>query len=162
METSPAKRRKLDHQSSSGGPPSNGAAALGAAATAGTSRPSTFVLQAQELLSESRIDYEKAFSGADALCHRIKSTIEAIEPQSPTPVSIWTTTSFRVLGKMSTLILTFSRIADSPSILRAREDTWNSCPLPRTNAPTRISLQSRLCKAHAVQCCWQLCLQDDG
>lgn len=69
METSPAKRRKLDHQAS------------------GTSRPSTFVLQAQELLGESRVDYEKAFSGADALCHRIKSTIEAIAPQSPTPVS---------------------------------------------------------------------------
>lgn len=89
METSPAKRRKLDHQTSSGVPVSNGAAALDAAAIAGTSRPSTFVLQAQELLSESRLNYEKAFPGADGLCHRLKSTIEAIESQGPTLVSIY-------------------------------------------------------------------------
>lgn len=86
MDFSPAKRRKVDHPASQG-PVPDGAAALDAPATAATSRPSTFVLQTQELLGEVRLDYEKCFAAADDLLYRIKSTIEAIEPQDPTPVS---------------------------------------------------------------------------
>lgn len=89
MDSNPAKRRKLEHQ-----PPhqdqssATGAAdALDAAAIAGTSRPSAFVLQTQELLREVRINYDKSFSGADDLLRQIKTTIEDIHPQGPTPVS---------------------------------------------------------------------------
>lgn len=92
MESSPAKRRKLDHQpqlqpAQPAQPGPYGAAALDAAAIAGTFRPGAFVLQAQELLDEVRLDYDKAFPGADDLLHQIKSSIEAIQPQDPTPVS---------------------------------------------------------------------------
>lgn len=85
MDPNPAKRRKLEHQEPHDST-SNGAAALEAAATAGTSRPSTFVLQTQELLKEVRIDYNKYFAGADEFLHRVKSTIEEISPQGPTPI----------------------------------------------------------------------------
>ncbi|KAJ4405679.1 U3 snoRNP protein [Gnomoniopsis sp. IMI 355080] len=93
MDSNPAKRRKLEHR-----PPhqdestSIGAAdALDDAATAGTSRPSAFVLQTQELLRELRINYDKSFAGADDLLRHIKATIEAIHPQGPTPIHQATT-----------------------------------------------------------------------
>lgn len=85
MDANPAKRRKVDqtgaYSSGSNGPP------LNIAAIGGTSRPSTFALQAQELLQELRIDYDKSFPGADETLRRIKAAIEAIQPQGPTPVS---------------------------------------------------------------------------
>ncbi|KAJ0115952.1 hypothetical protein J7T55_004122 [Diaporthe amygdali] len=84
MDSNPAKRRKLDHESH--GLVANGSAALDAAAQAGTPRPSTFALQAQELLNEVRLDYSKTFAGADDLLHRIKSTIEETKPHGPTPI----------------------------------------------------------------------------
>lgn len=86
MDTNPAKRRKLDHQAPLQSD-SNSAAALDAAAGGGTSRPSTFVLQTQELLEEVRLDLDRAFPGAEDLLHRIKSTIQDIQPLGPTPVS---------------------------------------------------------------------------
>ncbi|KAJ4387965.1 U3 snoRNP protein [Gnomoniopsis smithogilvyi] len=88
MDSNPAKRRKLEHQPPCQDESSTGVVdALDAAATAGTSRPSAFVLQTQELLREVRINYEKTFAGADDLLRQIKSTIEAIHPQSPTPIN---------------------------------------------------------------------------
>lgn len=87
MDANPAKRRKLDHQTPDESGSKGSAAALNAAAAGGTSRPSTFVLQTQELLGELRIDYDKSFAGAEDLLHRIKATIEGIQPQGPTPVS---------------------------------------------------------------------------
>lgn len=83
MDSSPAKRRKLEHQS----PHQDKTPLHGAAASAGTSQPSAFVLQTKELLGEVRLNYDKAFAGADALLHQIKAAIEAIEPRDPTPVS---------------------------------------------------------------------------
>lgn len=84
MDSNPAKRRKLEHQDEAF---AHSIAALDAAASAGTSRPSAFVLQTQELLSEVGLNYEKSFAGADALLRRIKTTIEGIKPKEPTPVS---------------------------------------------------------------------------
>lgn len=139
METSPAKRRKLEHQTSSGVPASNGAAVLGAAA-AGTSRLSTFVLQAQELLSESRIDYEKAFPGADALCHRLKSTIEAIGPQSPTPVSSGNHDS--IDGRPRPNLLSYCRFTKLPP--PSRRNTVLLCPTPNRNRQKIHFTKSRM------------------
>lgn len=85
MDTNPAKRRKIDHESH--GLATDGGVALDAAAQAGTPRASTFALQTQELLREVRLDYSKAFSGADDLLHRIKSTLETTKPHGPSPVS---------------------------------------------------------------------------
>lgn len=83
MDSNPAKRRKLEHQ-----PPHQDDNPLhGTAASAGTSRPSAFMLQTKELLGEVRLNHDKAFPGADALLHQIKAAIEAIEPRDPTPVS---------------------------------------------------------------------------
>lgn len=87
MDNNPAKRRKVDHREPRG-LAADGSAALDAAAQAGTPRPSTFALQTQELLREVRLDYDKTFAGADALLHRIKSTLEATKPHEPTPVSV--------------------------------------------------------------------------
>lgn len=90
MDSNPAKRRKLEHQPPHQDSPSSTSAsdALDAAATAGTSRPSAFVLQTQELLREARINYDKSFPGADDLLRQIKSIIEAVQPQGPLPVSV--------------------------------------------------------------------------
>ncbi|KAK7745932.1 U3 snoRNP protein [Cytospora paraplurivora] len=84
MDPNPAKRRKLQHQEPHDS--SNSSAALEAASTSGASRSSTFVLQTRELLREVRINYDNHFAGADELLHRVKSTIEAISPQDPTPI----------------------------------------------------------------------------
>lgn len=97
MDSNRAKRRKLDHQVSQATALNGGAgSALDAAATGGTSRPSTFVLQAQELLDEVCIDYDKAFTGADDLLRSIKSTVEAIDPKGPTPVSFHSSLAWKV------------------------------------------------------------------
>lgn len=117
MDQNPAKRRKLEHQEPNEST-SNGSAALEAAATAGTSRPSTFVLQTQELLKEVRVNYTKYFSGADEFLHRVKSTIEGIGPQGPTPVSFL---SFSSAQPPSALAL-ISPSPDLPSFERPQEE----------------------------------------
>lgn len=77
---SPAKRRKLDHGQ-------DGAErALEQAASTGLSRSRAFVLEAEELLDSVRLDYAKAFDGADDLLHRIKDSVEAIKAHGPLPV----------------------------------------------------------------------------
>ena len=78
METSAAKRRKLDHQSSS--------------ATAGGRKSATaasaFAEAADDLLGDVRVDYAKAFEGADESLRGFKETIESIESHGPALVWI--------------------------------------------------------------------------
>ncbi|KAL1838520.1 hypothetical protein VTJ49DRAFT_2594 [Mycothermus thermophilus] len=73
MNSNPAKRRKLDHAQD------DAEVALAAAASAGISRSTTFILEAEELLDSVCPDYDAAFAGADDLLHRIKGFIEGIE-----------------------------------------------------------------------------------
>ncbi|KAK4203525.1 putative nucleolar protein 6 [Triangularia verruculosa] len=81
MDSGPAKRRKLDHSQ-------DGAekALESAVSTGGVSRSRAFILEAEELLEEVRIDYKTAFEGADQLLHKIKGSIEAIKAQEPLPI----------------------------------------------------------------------------
>ncbi len=73
MDEIPAKRRKLDR------PDEN---VLKAAGISG----SAFVLQIAELLKEERLDYGSDLEGVDDLLHKIKGSIENIEPHEATPV----------------------------------------------------------------------------
>ncbi|KAK1757279.1 nucleolar protein 6 [Echria macrotheca] len=81
MESAPAKRRKLDHSQTK---TDN---ALQTAAVTGVSRSRAFVLETEELLDEVSLDYATAFKGADELLHKIKSSIESIEPHEPTQIT---------------------------------------------------------------------------
>ncbi|KAK3321601.1 Nrap protein [Apodospora peruviana] len=74
MEPVSAKRRKLEH------PISSEEVALVAAASTGLSRSRAFILEAEELLGEVKLSYGTALQGVDDLLHRIKGSIEAIEP----------------------------------------------------------------------------------
>lgn len=86
MESSPPKRRKLEHDlGNTSGQNKN---AFGAAATAGLFRPSTFILETEELLKESRVDYGKAFAKADDLLRRLKGAIESIDSHESLPVIV--------------------------------------------------------------------------
>ena len=78
MAANPAKRRKL-------GP--TGEHSVDQAISVAVRQPTTFVLETDELLKESRLNYEKTFEGVDDLLRRIKTSIEAIEPHEPLPVS---------------------------------------------------------------------------
>ncbi|WPJ65254.1 hypothetical protein SMAC4_08609 [Sordaria macrospora] len=74
MEPGSAKRRKTGH--------SRGESAVGnidAAASSGLSRGRAFILEAEELLDEVKLDYATALEGVDSLLHKIKGSIEAIE-----------------------------------------------------------------------------------
>lgn len=84
MEEASPKRRKLDHSSSHSHAQS---LTYDSAASAGLYRPSTFILETEELLKEIRVDYGRALSGADSLLHDLKNAIESnIESHAPTPV----------------------------------------------------------------------------
>lgn len=160
MDWNPAKRRKLEHRlPHQDEPSSTGAAdALDAAATAGTSRPSAFILQTQELLRELRINYDKSFAGADDLLRRIKSTIEAIHPQGATPVS-------RPHGRpTSSSLLTCPLLccADPPGHSHARKEAWHCRSLPRSDASKGLSLQGLLLETLPSQHRWKLCRQNHG
>lgn len=151
MESSPAKRRKLDHQADQ--PGSNGLSPSDDAPTAATSvlPPSSFVLQTQELLAGVRVNHEKVFSGADDLLHRIKSAIEAIEPQAPTPVSNSVMDFGKPLVSSPSALLLLTMVHDYRSIKRRpsfRKSMMYSSRfparfLPRT-ASTKCLTQSRL------------------
>ncbi len=80
MDSAPAKRRKIEHSKGSTDK------ALQSAASTGISRSRAFILEAEELLEEVSLDYATAFAGADDLLHKIKGSIEAIEPQGSLPV----------------------------------------------------------------------------
>ncbi|KAL2163451.1 hypothetical protein VTH06DRAFT_5509 [Thermothelomyces fergusii] len=81
MDSTPAKRRKLDHFQD------DAEVLLQSAASTGISRSRTFVLESEELLDSVRLDYEAALDGADDLLHRIKGTIENIKPHEPLPIA---------------------------------------------------------------------------
>ncbi|KAK4179379.1 putative nucleolar protein 6 [Triangularia setosa] len=81
MESGPAKRRKLDHSQDGAEKALESALSAG-----GVSRSRAFILEAEELLEEARIDYKVAFEGADQLLHKIKGSIEAIKSQEPLPI----------------------------------------------------------------------------
>lgn len=83
-------------------------ASFESAITAGIQQPTSFVLETEELLREVRLDHEKAFEGADDLLHRLKGSIEAIEPHGPIPVNNIRNLSLEVLG------LTCSRSQKQP------------------------------------------------
>jgi len=82
MDAGPSKRRKLSHSEPSSD------TVLQSAASVGLSKSRAFVLEADELLREVALDYEAAFKGADALLHKVKSSIEAIQPHESLPVCI--------------------------------------------------------------------------
>ncbi|KAK3951378.1 Nrap protein [Pseudoneurospora amorphoporcata] len=74
MEPGSAKRRKIGH--------SRGESAVGnidAAASSGLSRGRAFILEAEELVDQVKLDYATALQGVDSLLHKIKGSIEAIE-----------------------------------------------------------------------------------
>ncbi|KAB5518226.1 Nrap protein [Coniochaeta sp. 2T2.1] len=75
MALNPAKRRKLD-----------GEASIDQAISVAVRQPTTFVLECDELLKESRPDYDKSFEGVDELLRRVKTSIEAIETHEALPV----------------------------------------------------------------------------
>lgn len=81
MYSAPAKRRKIEHKQ-------DGAekALESAVRTTGVSRGRAFILEAEELLDEVRIDYKTALEGADELLHRIKGAVEAIASNDALPV----------------------------------------------------------------------------
>ncbi|KAK3319911.1 Nrap protein [Cercophora scortea] len=73
MEPIPAKRRKIEH-------PRKGAEkALSSAPPTALSRSRAFILEADELLEEIRLDYGTTLEGVDGLLHKIKGSIEAID-----------------------------------------------------------------------------------
>ena len=80
MEPAPAKRRKLGNSSE------NVENALRSAASTGLSRSRAFALEAEELLTEVKLDYGEVLRGADDLLHKVKSSVEAIEPHGELPV----------------------------------------------------------------------------
>lgn len=80
MEPVSAKRRKLDHSIE------EPQGALVAAASTGLSKSMTFILEADELLEEVKLDYGAALEGVDGFLHKIKGSIEAIKPQESSKV----------------------------------------------------------------------------
>lgn len=82
----PTKRRKLDHASSESARAT--APNFESATSAGIFRPSTFILETEELLHQSRLNYDRFFTGSGELLHKLKSAIESIETHEPIPVRI--------------------------------------------------------------------------
>lgn len=83
MESS-TKRRKLGHAEA--GLKHKGLINFASRQTAQISTASTFILQTDELLSKTRLDYANTLQGVDGHLHALKSVIESIEPHSPIPV----------------------------------------------------------------------------
>ncbi|KAK4192215.1 putative nucleolar protein 6 [Podospora australis] len=82
MDSAPAKRRKIEHKQ-------DGAEKVleSAVRTTGVSRGRAFILEAEELLEEVRIDYKTALEGADGYLHRIKGAVEAVESHDALPLT---------------------------------------------------------------------------
>lgn len=80
-----SKRRKLDHGGS--GIRHDGLIDFESRSSTRVSPASTFVLQTDELLKETKVDYGAAFKGLDGQLHKIKGIIDSIEPHDPQPVS---------------------------------------------------------------------------
>ncbi|KAI1130138.1 Nrap protein [Nemania abortiva] len=81
MESNSPKRRKLDH--SHRGPTFEAVAS----SSMGASGSSAFVLEADELLKEVKLDYPKAFPGLDQTLRQFKEAIESLEQYGPIPIN---------------------------------------------------------------------------
>ncbi|EGX96603.1 pre-rRNA processing protein Utp22 [Cordyceps militaris CM01] len=79
-----SKRRKLDH----GGQGIRHKGLINFASRDATrvSAASTFVLKTDELLKETKLDYDTAFNGLDSQLNKIKSIIDSIEPHDSIPI----------------------------------------------------------------------------
>ncbi|KAK0725377.1 Nrap protein [Lasiosphaeris hirsuta] len=81
MDSGPAKRRKLGHSQTT---TENAAQSV---VPRGPSRLRAFIFEADELLGEVSLDYAVALRGADNLLHKVKGSIEAIEPHESLPIN---------------------------------------------------------------------------
>ncbi|KAI0893160.1 Nrap protein [Annulohypoxylon nitens] len=82
MDSSAAKRRKIDHEN--GGPAFEVASTT--ASSMGASGASAFVLETEELLKEVKYDYGKASASVQDTMRKFKDIIEASEPHEPHPI----------------------------------------------------------------------------
>ncbi|KAI1195694.1 Nrap protein [Nemania serpens] len=80
MESNSPKRRKLDH--THGGPTFESAVS----SSMGASGSGAFVLETDELLRESKLDYSKAFPALNETLRQFKEAIEGLEPYGPVPI----------------------------------------------------------------------------
>ena len=83
MESS-SKRRKLAHADPN--IKQNGLIDFGSRKTTQVSTASTFVLQTDELLNKTKLDYVKTLGDVDSHLHRLKTAIESIAPHEAIPV----------------------------------------------------------------------------
>jgi U3 small nucleolar RNA-associated protein 22 len=83
MESS-SKRRKLAHADT--GIKHSGLIDFASRKATQVSTASTFVLQTDELLIKTKLDYKKTLGEVDGYLHRLKSDIEAIPSHDPLPV----------------------------------------------------------------------------
>jgi U3 small nucleolar RNA-associated protein 22 len=81
-----SKRRKLGHDGS--GIRHDGLIDFESRSSARVSTASTFVLQTDELLKQTKVDYAAAFKGLDSQLHNLKGIIDSIEPHDPQPVKL--------------------------------------------------------------------------
>ncbi|KHO01069.1 pre-rRNA processing protein Utp22 [Metarhizium album ARSEF 1941] len=79
------KRRKIDHGGSS--LRHDGLIDFESPNAARVSSASTFVLQTDELLKETKLDYRKTLKDVDATLFRLKTIVDAIEPHAPLPIA---------------------------------------------------------------------------
>ncbi|TWU78127.1 hypothetical protein ED733_007354 [Metarhizium rileyi] len=79
------KRRKMDHGGSS--LRHDGLINFESRDAARVSPASTFVLQTDELLRESRPDYSKLLKGVDEQLFRLKTIVDSVEPHAPLPIA---------------------------------------------------------------------------
>jgi U3 small nucleolar RNA-associated protein 22 len=79
---SAAKRRKLGHAG-------DGNFDLRDGGSSNASTASSFMLQAEELVGEVRMNYETAFEDADSSLHKLREAIDGVEPHGPLPVCLF-------------------------------------------------------------------------
>ncbi|KAJ2967651.1 hypothetical protein NQ176_g9556 [Zarea fungicola] len=79
-----SKRRKLDHDGQ--GIRHKGLIDFESLDATRISAASTFVLQTNELLKETKLDYDAAFRGLDSQLYRLKGIIDMIEPHDSLPI----------------------------------------------------------------------------
>lgn len=77
MDSSAAKRRKMEHSKGASFPSS---------ISPRSQRATPFVMETDELLKEVKLDYGKTLEGADELLHKLKRSIEEMQPHGPIPV----------------------------------------------------------------------------
>lgn len=78
------KRRKIDHGGA--GLRHKNLIDFESRSTAQVSTASTFVLQTDELLKETKIDCATTLQDVDAQLFRLKTIVDSIEPHGPLPV----------------------------------------------------------------------------